>query len=59
MKAIALTESDRPPALSDLPLGCKFADRCPRVEAKCRAEEPALIQLGASQVRCHFPLEAP
>jgi peptide/nickel transport system ATP-binding protein len=47
------------PALTDLPVGCKFADRCPRVEDKCRAEEPALIQLGASEVRCWFPLEAP
>src|SRR3569623_724831 len=46
------------PALTELPVGCKFADRCPRVEDKCRAEEPALIQLGPSQVRCHFPLEA-
>ena len=47
------------PALHELPVGCKFADRCPRVEDKCRAEEPALVQLGASQVRCWFPLEAP
>ncbi|MBV8760820.1 MAG: ABC transporter ATP-binding protein [Deltaproteobacteria bacterium] len=47
------------PALHDLPPGCKFADRCPRAEDKCRAEEPQLVQLGASQVRCHFPLEAP
>jgi len=47
------------PALHELPKGCKFADRCPRVEDRCRAEEPALVPLGASQVRCHFPLEAP
>jgi peptide/nickel transport system ATP-binding protein len=46
------------PALHELPKGCKFADRCPRVEERCRAEEPALVPLGASQVRCHFPLEA-
>ncbi len=46
------------PALHELPKGCKFADRCPRVEERCRAEEPALVELGASQVRCHFPLEA-
>jgi oligopeptide/dipeptide ABC transporter ATP-binding protein len=45
------------PALWDLPKGCKFADRCPRVEAKCRDEEPALVQLGPSLVRCHFPKE--
>jgi oligopeptide/dipeptide ABC transporter ATP-binding protein len=47
------------PALHELPKGCKFADRCPRVEEKCRAEEPALAPLGSSLVRCHFPLEAP
>jgi peptide/nickel transport system ATP-binding protein len=44
------------PPLWDLPKGCKFADRCPRVEDKCREVEPALVQLGESRVRCHFPL---
>jgi peptide/nickel transport system ATP-binding protein len=47
------------PALTELPTGCKFADRCPAVADRCRAEEPALVPLGASWVRCHFPLEAP
>jgi len=47
------------PSLSELPAGCKFVDRCPAAEALCRAEEPPLIQLGASQVRCHFPLDPP
>jgi peptide/nickel transport system ATP-binding protein len=47
------------PSLAELPPGCKFADRCPRVAERCRAEEPALVELGASRVRCHFPLEAP
>jgi peptide/nickel transport system ATP-binding protein len=46
------------PALSELPPGCKFADRCPAVAERCRAEEPPLVALGASQVRCHFPLDA-
>ena len=45
------------PAMSELPAGCTFADRCPAVAARCRAEEPPLVQLGASRVRCHFPLE--
>jgi peptide/nickel transport system ATP-binding protein len=45
------------PSLADLPAGCKFADRCPAVQARCRADEPALVQLGASWVRCHFPVE--
>jgi peptide/nickel transport system ATP-binding protein len=45
------------PSLWELPKGCKFVDRCPAAQELCRAEEPALVQLGASQVRCHFPLE--
>jgi peptide/nickel transport system ATP-binding protein len=44
------------PALWDLPAGCKFADRCPRVDDRCRVDEPALVQLGASEVRCHYPV---
>jgi peptide/nickel transport system ATP-binding protein len=44
------------PALWDLPEGCKFADRCPRVEDKCREVEPELTRVGATQVRCHFPV---
>jgi peptide/nickel transport system ATP-binding protein len=46
------------PSLWELPPGCKFADRCPAVQQRCRDEEPALVQLGASLVRCHFPLDA-
>jgi oligopeptide/dipeptide ABC transporter ATP-binding protein len=45
------------PSLAALPPGCKFADRCSAVQERCRSEEPALVQLGASHVRCHFPLE--
>jgi peptide/nickel transport system ATP-binding protein len=44
------------PALWDLPKGCKFAERCPAVQQQCRDEEPALVQLGPSLVRCHFPV---
>jgi len=47
------------PSLGELPPGCKFADRCPAVAERCRAEEPRLVPLGASRVRCHFPLDAP
>ena len=47
------------PALSELPPGCKFVDRCPAAQERCRAEEPALVQLQSSYVRCHFPLEVP
>jgi peptide/nickel transport system ATP-binding protein len=47
------------PSLTELPEGCKFVDRCPAAEALCRAEEPPLLQLGASSVRCHYPLDPP
>jgi peptide/nickel transport system ATP-binding protein len=45
------------PSLHELPKGCKFVDRCPAAEELCRAEEPPLVQLGASHVRCHYPLD--
>ena len=49
----------RPPDLRALPVGCRFAPRCPRVEEHCRIEEPLLAPAGdARYVRCHFPLEA-
>lgn len=39
------------------PSGCRFHTRCPQVEARCKAEMPALQQLpGGRSVRCHFPL---
>ncbi|HEY4243991.1 MAG TPA: ABC transporter ATP-binding protein [Kofleriaceae bacterium] len=47
------------PALDELPIGCKFAERCPRVQDDCRAAEPPLAQLGPSLVRCFHPMEAP
>ena len=46
------------PALFELPTGCKFQDRCPRVADLCRSQEPALVTIGSSQVRCYFPLES-
>jgi peptide/nickel transport system ATP-binding protein len=45
------------PPLTELPRGCKFVDRCPAAEALCHATEPPLLQLGASWVRCHYPLD--
>ncbi|MGE0548633.1 MAG: ABC transporter ATP-binding protein [Kofleriaceae bacterium] len=47
------------PSLDALPTGCKFVDRCEAAQQRCRDEEPALIQLGASRVRCHFPVDVP
>ncbi len=47
------------PSLAELPKGCKFVDRCPEAAARCRTEEPALVELGASWVRCHYPIAPP
>ena len=37
------------------PSGCVFNSRCWKVQDKCRTEVPQLLQLGATQVACHFP----
>ncbi|MCC5876881.1 MAG: ABC transporter ATP-binding protein [Candidatus Sumerlaeia bacterium] len=46
------------PSLFDPPKGCRFADRCSRVEEKCRTEDPQLHAVGDNhEVACHFPLQ--
>ena len=41
------------PSLANLPVGCAFQDRCPRVHDRCRSEEPPLLRQGARhEVRC-------
>jgi len=44
------------PSLFELPVGCRFADRCHYKEDKCVDVEPAL-EGDEREVRCHFPLE--
>lgn len=42
------------PNPKDMPQGCRFHPRCPRAEADCTIEEPALLGLeNGSQVACH------
>jgi oligopeptide/dipeptide ABC transporter ATP-binding protein len=44
-----------PPSAGDLPTGCRFRTRCPRAEARCAAEEPALRLLDDGRLAaCHF-----
>jgi peptide/nickel transport system ATP-binding protein len=46
------------PRLDQLPPGCRFADRCPRVQPRCRAEAPPLELIApASLVRCFYPID--
>ena len=45
------------PALTDLPIGCRFQDRCKYKEQRCVDEEPKLEDgPDGRPVRCHFPL---
>lgn len=36
----------------DLPSGCRFAGRCPKVMDACRQEEPHMYTLGDQEARC-------
>ncbi|MFH1831074.1 MAG: ABC transporter ATP-binding protein [Pseudomonadota bacterium] len=43
------------PDLSDLPKGCAFADRCPKVQSRCREEEVPEDPCGVGRlVRCFY-----
>ena len=47
------TIAGRVPALHEMPPGCAFADRCPRVIDACRGALPAIQTVGAGHaVRC-------
>ena len=36
--------------------GCAFAPRCPKAQARCRAETPALREVGTNRrAACHYP----
>jgi peptide/nickel transport system ATP-binding protein len=48
-----------PPRLDDLPLGCRFAPRCPVAFERCKLETPALhIRNGWHVVGCHLAEES-
>ncbi|HEY4219822.1 MAG TPA: oligopeptide/dipeptide ABC transporter ATP-binding protein, partial [Myxococcota bacterium] len=41
------------PSPTKLPSGCRFQDRCDRVQADCKTQEPALVRAGDEQeARC-------
>lgn len=44
------------PSPIDLPTGCRFHPRCPRVQSLCLEVEPNLARLNGRLVACHYPL---
>lgn len=40
------------PSPFNLPVGCRFAPRCPHAKAICHAQLPELLQVDQQQVRC-------
>ncbi len=51
------TIEGQPPALSDLPEGCRFAARCPHAEARCQAAYPGAFTVGAEHAASCWRLE--
>ena len=49
-----------PPDLTNPPLGCRFAPRCPRATAQCSEQEPPLSgDDAAHQFACWHPVDGP
>jgi oligopeptide/dipeptide ABC transporter ATP-binding protein len=47
----------QPPDLSNPPVGCPYAPRCPKVQSRCREERPELMSVnrGEQVVACFYP----
>jgi len=46
-----------PPDLAQIPPGCRFAARCPRVMPRCTTEDPELYLVNGTLVRCFLHAE--
>ncbi|MDG2027606.1 MAG: dipeptide/oligopeptide/nickel ABC transporter permease/ATP-binding protein [Acidimicrobiales bacterium] len=45
-----------PPSLIDPPSGCRFAERCPAVQDKCRTDDPVRAGTDVHSYSCWFPM---
>jgi oligopeptide/dipeptide ABC transporter ATP-binding protein len=47
----------QPPDLSNPPVGCPYAPRCPKVQNRCRQERPELMPVGRGEqvAACFYP----
>jgi oligopeptide/dipeptide ABC transporter ATP-binding protein len=45
----------RPLSGFEVPDGCAFSDRCPRVQDVCRSDRPQPRSIGDATAACHFP----
>ena len=46
----------QPPSLINVPPGCSFAPRCPKVQPRCRVERPLLeTKEAGQQAACFYP----
>ncbi|HEV2662844.1 MAG TPA: ABC transporter ATP-binding protein [Ktedonobacteraceae bacterium] len=47
----------QPPDLSNEPVGCPYAPRCPKVQNRCRQERPELMPVGRGEqvAACFYP----
>lgn len=39
---------------TNLPVGCAFAERCPKCMEKCKAKKPPLISIGNHRIKCYL-----
>jgi peptide/nickel transport system ATP-binding protein len=58
-KARLSTIAGSVPELSKLPPGCRFIDRCPRAQADCSLEQPALLPFPGGRSAACIHVDAP
>ena len=53
------TIEGQPPSLMDLPVGCRFAERCAQADQRCRDTYPATVRVGSAHTaECWYAVPA-